>query len=64
MLRMTNAWYWEWWLEEEVPLARISQQPNIELYRFTTMGTFEEKIDAMLRSKKELATLAVSTGEK
>ena len=29
-----------------------------------TLGTFEEKIDEMLQSKKELADLAVYEGEK
>ncbi|MEI6900417.1 MAG: hypothetical protein WCL00_11110 [Bacteroidota bacterium] len=29
-----------------------------------TQGTFEEKIDEMLKSKKALANLTVETGEK
>ena len=29
-----------------------------------TLGTFEEKIDEMLKAKKELADLAVYEGEK
>ena len=43
---------------------RIGQQRNVQVHRFITQGTFEEKIDAMLQSKKELANLAVSAGEK
>ncbi|MDO8367578.1 MAG: SNF2-related protein, partial [Saprospiraceae bacterium] len=43
---------------------RIGQQRNVQVHRFITQGTFEEKIDAMLQSKKELANLTVSSGEK
>jgi len=34
------------------------------VYRLLTKGTFEEKIEEMLKRKKELANLTVSTGEK
>lgn len=34
------------------------------VHRLITLGTFEEKIDEMLKSKKELADLAVYEGEK
>jgi len=43
---------------------RIGQQRNVQVHRFITQGTFEEKIDLMLQRKKELANLAVSAGEK
>lgn len=43
---------------------RIGQKKNVTVYRFITMGTFEEKIDEMIKSKKELADLVVSKGEK
>ncbi len=43
---------------------RIGQQRNVQVHRFITQGTFEEKINAMLQSKKELANLAVTAGEK
>jgi len=43
---------------------RIGQQQNVQVHRFITQGTFEEKINAMLQSKKELANLAVTAGEK
>lgn len=42
---------------------RIGQKKNVFVHRFITKGTFEEKIDEMLRQKKELADLTVSTGE-
>jgi SNF2 family DNA or RNA helicase len=34
------------------------------VYRLITKGTFEKKINVMLKEKRELAELAVSTGEK
>ncbi len=43
---------------------RIGQNKNVMVYRLITQGTFEEKINAMLNHKKELANLTVSSGEK
>jgi SNF2 family DNA or RNA helicase len=43
---------------------RIGQQRNVQVHRFISQGTFEEKIDVMLQTKKELANLAVASGEK
>lgn len=43
---------------------RIGQKQNVMVHRFITQNTFEEKINKLLQSKKELADLAVSTGEK
>jgi SNF2 family DNA or RNA helicase len=43
---------------------RIGQNKNVMVYRLITRGTFEEKINTMLKEKKELADLAVATGEK
>ncbi len=42
---------------------RIGQHKNVMVNRMLTQGTFEEKIDEMLKSKKELANLTVSSGE-
>lgn len=42
---------------------RIGQRRDVLVYRFVTAGTFEEKINEMLRQKRELADLTVSTGE-
>jgi uncharacterized Zn finger protein/superfamily II DNA or RNA helicase len=39
---------------------RIGQQQQVMVHRFITQGTFEEKIDAMIQSKKELADLTVA----
>ncbi len=43
---------------------RIGQERNVMVYRLITKGTFEEKINAMLTYKKELADLTVPSGEK
>lgn len=42
---------------------RIGQKKNVLVYRFLTQNTFEEKIDEMIRSKRDLANLAVEAGE-
>jgi len=42
---------------------RIGQEKNVMVHRLITLGTFEEKIDEIIKSKKELADLTVSTGE-
>ncbi|MFA7238760.1 MAG: DEAD/DEAH box helicase [Sulfuricellaceae bacterium] len=42
---------------------RIGQQKNVMVNRLITLGTFEEKIDAMIKAKQELTNLTVSAGE-
>lgn len=42
---------------------RIGQKRNVMVHRFITNSTFEERIDEMIKSKKELANLTVSHGE-
>lgn len=42
---------------------RIGQQHNVQVHRFITRGTFEERIDEMIRSERELAEMTVGTGE-
>jgi SNF2 family DNA or RNA helicase len=43
---------------------RIGQKKNVQVHRLISAGTFEEKINAMIQSKTELANLAVNAGEK
>jgi len=42
---------------------RIGQNRNVLVHRLITLGTFEEKIDEMIKAKQELANLTVATGE-
>ena len=42
---------------------RIGQTRNVQVHRFITKGTFEEKINALLESKKAIAEMTVSAGE-
>ncbi len=42
---------------------RIGQQKNVVVHRFITQKTFEEKIDQLLQSKKDLANMTVASGE-
>lgn len=42
---------------------RIGQKKNVQVHKFLCMGTMEERIDAMIRSKTELAESIVGTGE-
>lgn len=43
---------------------RIGQHSNVEVFRFICANTFEEKINDIINSKKELADLTVLKGEK
>jgi len=66
----TNVIHYDlWWnpaVEDQATdrTYRIGQTHNVIVHRLITLGTFEEKIDEMIKSKKELADLTVSTGEK
>ena len=42
---------------------RIGQKSNVMVHRFITKNTFEEKINDLIQSKKDLADLSVATGE-
>ncbi|MFI3314900.1 MAG: DEAD/DEAH box helicase [Rikenellaceae bacterium] len=43
---------------------RIGQKSNVVVHRFITKDTFEERINEMIESKRHLANMTVSTGEK
>ena len=66
----TNVIHYDlWWnpaVEDQATdrTYRIGQDKNVMVHRMITLGSFEEKIDDMLKSKKELADLAVYEGEK
>jgi SNF2 family DNA or RNA helicase len=42
---------------------RIGQKRNVFVHRFITKNSFEEKIDAMITSKRELADMTIASGE-
>lgn len=42
---------------------RIGQQRKVQVHRFITRGTFEERINEMIRSKRELVEMTVGSGE-
>ena len=42
---------------------RIGQRRNVFVHRLITRGTLEEKIDAIIKAKVELADLTVRSGE-
>lgn len=42
---------------------RIGQDKNVTIHRLITADTFEEKIDKLLKNKKELADLAIISGD-
>ena len=42
---------------------RIGQKSSVNVYRFISAETFEEKINTMIESKKALAEMTVETGE-
>ena len=65
----TNVIHFDLWWNPAVETQatdrayRIGQSKNVMVHRFITQGTFEEKINTMIKNKKELASLTVSTGE-
>ena len=70
LTKATNVIHYDlWWnpaVEDQATdrTYRIGQDKNVMVHRLVTLGTFEEKIDEMLKSKKDLANMAVFEGEK
>lgn len=66
----TNVIHYDLWWNPAVEAQatdrayRIGQHRNVQVYRFITKGTFEERINDMIQDKKQLADLTVGTGEK
>lgn len=42
---------------------RIGQQRRVQVYKFVTLGTLEERIDDMLEQKQSLSSQIIGTGE-
>ena len=71
-LNLTNAnhvfHFDRWWnpaVENQATdrVFRIGQKKNVQVHKFVCAGTLEEKIDAMIENKKELAENVVGAGE-
>ncbi len=66
----TNVIHYDlWWnpaVEDQATdrTYRIGQNKNVMIHRFVTLSTFEEKIDKIIKDKRELANAAVFEGEK
>ncbi|SDG83334.1 DEAD/DEAH box helicase [Nitrosomonas sp. Nm132] len=66
----TNVIHFDLWWNPAVEAQatdrayRIGQQHNVQVHRLITRATFEERINDMIQSKRELADLTVGIGEK
>ena len=66
----TNVIHYDLWWNPAVETQatdrtyRIGQTRNVTVHRLITLGTFEEKIDEMMKTKRELAELTVASAEK
>ena len=65
----TNVIHYDLWWNPAVEAQatdrayRIGQHQNVQVFRFITQNTFEERIDAMIQDKRHLAEMTVATGE-
>ncbi len=65
----TNVIHFDLWWNPAVEAQatdrayRIGQQHKVQVHRFITRATFEERINDMMRAKRELADLTVGSGE-
>ena len=60
--------YDRWWnpaVEDQATdrVFRIGQERNVQVRKFVCVGTLEERIDAMIESKRDLANRIVGSGE-
>lgn len=69
LMRANRVFHFDrWWnpaVEEQATdrAFRIGQTRNVQVHKFLCIGTLEEKIDAMIESKRELAKMTLGTGE-
>ncbi len=65
----TNVIHFDLWWNPAVEAQatdrtyRIGQDKNVTVHRLVTLGTFEEKIDEILKSKQQLVDMSLYTGE-
>jgi SNF2 family DNA or RNA helicase len=60
--------YDRWWnpaVEDQATdrAFRIGQERNVQVRKFVCVGTLEERIDAMIEAKRDLAQRIVGSGE-
>jgi len=69
LTRATHVIHFDrWWnpaVEDQATdrAFRIGQKQNVEVHKFVTLGTLEERIDEMIESKKGLAESILGSGE-
>ena len=69
LTKATTVFHFDrWWnpaVEDQATdrAFRIGQHKNVFVYKFVTIGTMEERIDAMIEDKKRLSSLVVGTDE-
>ncbi len=70
LVEATNVIHYDlWWnpaVEDQATdrAYRIGQTKNVQVHRLITLGTFEEKIDSIIKGKRALTNLTLSRGEK
>jgi len=69
LTRATNVFHFDRWWNPAVEAQatdrafRIGQTRRVQVHKLVCLGTLEEKIDAMIESKKGVAEKVVGTGE-
>lgn len=70
LVEATNVIHYDlWWnpaVEDQATdrAYRIGQTKNVQVHRFITLGTFEEKINSIIQGKRSLTDLTLIKGEK
>jgi len=69
LMRANHVFHFDrWWnpaVENQATdrAYRIGQRRDVQVHKFVTVGTLEERIDALIESKRELAEKVVGAGE-
>lgn len=69
LTRASHVFHYDRWWNPAVEAQatdrafRIGQKRRVQVHKLVCLGTLEEKIDAMIESKKDVAEKVVGTGE-